>query len=170
MLLEPITSLGQIIWGINHDNNHFLNSFYLYLTGLDEPVMIQRALSVALGSAAILAAGLAVRRCGRATALAAMLLFAMTHPMVHYSSEARGYSGLVLFLLIALIFLQRELDRPALLNVDALGAAIGLGLLSHLTTAAAAVTLGAWTGLVAWHRTRSFRQAEAVTRTIFGRR
>jgi Mn2+/Fe2+ NRAMP family transporter len=73
----------------------------------------------------------------------------------------------VLFLLIALIFLQRELDRPALLNVHVLGAAIGLGLLMHLTTAGAAVTLAAWTAWVVWHRTGSFRQAEAVTRTIF---
>jgi hypothetical protein len=93
VLLEPITSLGQIIWGINHDNNHFLNSFYLYLAGLDEPVMIQRDLSVGLGSAAILAAGFAVRRCGRATALAAMLLFAVAYPMIHYGSEARAIPG-----------------------------------------------------------------------------
>lgn len=28
VLLKPVTSVGQIIWGINHDNNHYLNSLY----------------------------------------------------------------------------------------------------------------------------------------------
>jgi hypothetical protein len=167
VLLEPVTSIGQIIWGINHDNNHFLNSFYLYLVGADAPIMVQRALSVVLGSAAVAAAGAALVHRGKETALAALLLFAATYPMVHYSSEARGYAGLVLFSLLALIFLQRELDRPERRNRHALGAAVGLGLLSHLTMAATAATLAAWAVWVAWHRTGRFREAEAATRTIF---
>lgn len=166
-LLKPVTSVGQIVWGINHDNNHLLNSIYLYLVGLDAPVPLQRAFSVALGTGAVVAAGLAVLRRGWATALIAVLLFAVAYPMVHYSSEARGYAGLVLFSLLALIFLQRELDRPDALNRHALGATIGLGLLSHLTMIASAVTLAAWTGWVVWHRTGRFRQAEAMTRAIF---
>jgi len=166
-LLKPITSVGQIVWGINHDNNHYLNSFYLYLVGSDAPVMVQRGLSVFLGTAAVAAAGLAVLRSGWATVLAAILLFAVAYPMVHYSSEARGYAGLLLFSLVALIFLQRELDRPDRINRQALGAAIGLGLLSHLTMAASAATLAAWAAWVAWNRTGRFREAEAMTRTIF---
>lgn len=166
-LLKPVTSVGQIVWGINHDNNHLLNSIYLYLVGLDAPVLVQRALSVALGTGAVAAAGLVVVRRGWATALIAVLLFAVAYPMVHYSSEARGYAGLVLFSLLALIFLQRELDRPGALNRHVLGAAIGLGLLSHLTMVASAVTLAAWTGWVVWQRTGRFRQAEAMTRAIF---
>ncbi|HEX5211379.1 MAG TPA: glycosyltransferase family 39 protein [Pseudolabrys sp.] len=167
VLLEPVTSIGQIIWGINHDNNHFLNSFYLYLVGPGAPIKVQRALSVVLGSTAVAAAGVAVIRCGKEAALAAVLLFAVAYPMVHYSSEARGYAGLVLFSLLALIFLQRELDRPERRNRRALGAAIGLGLLSHLTMVATATTLAAWALWVAWHRTGSFRKAETATRTIF---
>lgn len=96
-----------------------------------------------------------------------MLLFTVSYPMVHYSSEARGYAGLVLFSFIALIFLQRELELPDRLNRHALGAAIGLGLLSHLTMVATAATLAAWTGWVTWHRAGNFREAEALTRTIF---
>jgi hypothetical protein len=59
VLLEPITSIGQILWGINHYNNHFLNSIYLYVIGLDASPVVQRGLSVLLGTAAIAAAGLA---------------------------------------------------------------------------------------------------------------
>jgi hypothetical protein len=167
VLLEPVTSVGQIIWGINNDNNHFLNSIYLHLVGPDASPVVQRGLSVVLGTAAVVAAGITGIRGGWASALAAMLLFAVSYPMVHYGSEARGYAGLVLFSLVALIFLQRELERPDRLNRHALGAAIGLGLLSHLTMAASAATLATWTAWVTWHRTGNFRDADAVTRTIF---
>ena len=167
VLLKPVTSVGQIIWGINHDNNHYLNSLYLYLVGADASPLVQRALSVVFGTAAVGAAGIAAIRGGWVNALTAMLLFAVSYPMVHYSSEARGYAGLVLFSFVALIFLQRELDLPDRLNRHALGAAIGLGLLSHLTMVATAATLAAWTGWVTWHRAGNFRDAEALTRTIF---
>jgi len=61
-LLEPVTSVGQIIWGINHDNNHFLNSIYLYLVGPDASPVVQRALSVVLGTAAVVAEAGPLRR------------------------------------------------------------------------------------------------------------
>ncbi|TIP55024.1 MAG: hypothetical protein E5X68_36155, partial [Mesorhizobium sp.] len=47
--LEPLTSIDQIFWRINHDNNHFLNSIYLYLVGADASPLLQRGLSIALG-------------------------------------------------------------------------------------------------------------------------
>jgi hypothetical protein len=88
--------------------------------------------------------------------------------MVHYGSEARGYAGLVLFLLLALVFLQRELERPDWRLRQGLGLAIGLGLLSHLTMAAGAAVLGAWTVWVLGRRAGSLRHAAAATLAIFG--
>ncbi|TIT25126.1 MAG: hypothetical protein E5W81_04450 [Mesorhizobium sp.] len=43
-LIEPLTSIDQIFWRVNHDNNHFLNSVYLYLIGPDASPLIQRGL------------------------------------------------------------------------------------------------------------------------------
>src|SRR5262245_52224281 len=167
VLLQPIRWLGEIFWGINNDNNHFLNSVYLYAVGPDAPVMVQRGLSVVLGTAAIAAAGLVAIRNGRPAALIAMALFAVSYPMVHFGSEARGYAGLVLFALLALVCLQHELERPHWTNRHGLGAAVGLGLLSHLTMAGPAVVLALWTFWLAWHRTGNLRAAEEQTRTIF---
>jgi hypothetical protein len=167
VLLQPIGWVGEIFWGINNDNNHFLNSVYLYAVGPDAPAMVQRGFSVVLGTAAIAAAGLVAIRNGRHAALIAMALFAISYPMVHFASEARGYAGLVLFALLALVCLQHELERPHWTNRLGLGAAVGLGLLSHLTMAGPAVVLGLWTFWLAWRRTGSLRAAEAETRTIF---
>ena len=75
-LLEPLTSIDQIFWRINHDNNHFLNSIYLYLVGPDASPLLQRGLSIALGVGAIVAAGAAAR--GRSAIVATSLLFAIS--------------------------------------------------------------------------------------------
>jgi hypothetical protein len=167
LLIAPVRSVGEILWGIGHDNNHYLNSIYLYLLGPDTSSLAQRGLAVAMGTATVAVAGLAAAPRGRAAAIFAMLLFAFSYPMVHYGSEARGYAGLVLFLLLALVFLQRALDRCDWRLRHALGLAIGLGFLSHLTMAAGAATLGAWTIWVLWRRTGSLRQAADMTLTIF---
>jgi hypothetical protein len=81
VLLEPVTSVGQVIWSINHDNNHYLNSLYLYLVGADASPLVQRALSVVFGKAAVGAAGIAAIRGGWVNALTAMLLFAVSYPI-----------------------------------------------------------------------------------------
>src|SRR5258707_6309966 len=73
---------------------------------------------------------------GQAAVIFAMLLFGLAYPMVHYGSEARGYAGLVLFLLFAVVFLEHALDGSDWPLRHSLGAAIGLGLLCHLTMVA----------------------------------
>ncbi|WP_376704342.1 hypothetical protein RQ479_05220 [Mesorhizobium sp. ISC25] len=92
-LIEPLTSIDQIFWRVNHDNNHFLNSVYLYLIGPDASPLIQRGLSIALGVATIGAAAASAASRGRQAMIATSLLFAVSYPMVHYGSEARGYAG-----------------------------------------------------------------------------
>jgi hypothetical protein len=158
-LLKPVRSFATIIWGINHDNNHVLNSIYLYLVGPDAPPIILRGLAIALGIGSVIAAGLALRRSGIVGALAAMLLFAVSYPMVNFGSEARGYAGLILFSLVALFFLQREFSSGSSLNRHCFGVAIGFGLLSHLSMVISAVAFGLWTLFVTWRRTANVGKA-----------
>ena len=157
-LLEPVKSFGGIIWDIRHDNNHILNSMYLYAVGPDAPPIVMRGLSMVCGIASIAAAGLVLSRNTAVVALTAMLLFATSYPIIHYASEARGYAGLVLFSLLALVFLQREFDQPHRINRYALAIALGLGALSHLTVLLGAVAFGVWTLWIFWRRTGSLRQ------------
>lgn len=166
-LLAPVTSAEQILWDVSHDNNHILNSLYLYLVGPNASPVVQRGLSIVLGTATVAVAGIAMRNNGRPAAFAAMALFAICYPMVHYGSEARGYAGLVLFSLIALVLLRRELDRPDPVNRHGLGLAIGLGLLSHLDMAASAVALGMWATWIVWRRSGRPRETLSATFSIF---
>jgi len=166
-LIAPVGSVGEILLDIGHDNNHHLNSIYLYLIGPEASSLAQRGLAVVLGTATVAVAGLAAAPRGQAAVIFAMLLFGFAYPMVHYGSEARGYAGLVLFLLLAVVFLERALDRSDWRLRHSLGAAIGLGLLCHLTMVAGAAILAAWTIWVLWRRNGSLGQAAVATLAIF---
>lgn len=164
-LLEPLTSIDQIFWRINHDNNHFLNSVYLYLIGPDASSVVQRGLSVALGVGTVVAAGLVAASRGRRTAIVTSALFATSYPMVHYGSEARGYAGLILFTLLSLLFLERRFDNRG--SAIAFAAIVLLGFLSHLTMAETVVILVAWTSWLVWSRTSSLASTNREVGLIF---
>ncbi|UCI05551.1 hypothetical protein [Mesorhizobium sp. B1-1-8] len=152
-LLKPLGSIDQIFWRVNHDNNHFLNSVYLYLVGPDAPPLAQRGLSIALGVATIVAAAVAAAPRGRLAIIATSLLFAVSYPLVHYGSEARGYAGLVLFTVLSLVFLERSLDGRRYART-VLAIAMLFGMLSHLTMIFTGIVLVAWACWVVWLRTR----------------
>jgi hypothetical protein len=156
-LVGKLSSIDQVFWRINHDNNHFLNSAWLYLTGPDVSPLVHRALSIAFGTATVVAAAAVTADRGRPTQLAASLLFAVSYPMVHYGSEARGYSGLVLFTLLSIFCLQRRLDIRG--SAIALGAVILFGFLSHLTM------LGTVALLVPWAAWVMLRRGDGLLRT-----
>jgi hypothetical protein len=152
---------------LTFDNNHYLNTLYLALVGIDAPVLLQRGLSILLGVAAVIAAGLGMRRYGRPAMLAAMGLFAVSFPLVNFGSEARGYAGLVLMTLLALLVTERAMDSrrrgwPLLLGLVAL-----LGLLFQPIMAMSLVLLAVWCAAAAWRETRSLRHAEATGTRVF---
>lgn len=107
MLIDEAKARHDLFWILSADNNHYLNTLYLYLVGADAPVLLQRALSIALGSVTVLIAAPAMLRAGFAGALGAMALFATSYPLVNYGSEARGYAGLILAILVALLLTER---------------------------------------------------------------
>ncbi|MER9682360.1 hypothetical protein NKJ23_24065 [Mesorhizobium sp. M0184] len=165
-LIEPLTSIDQIFWHVNHDNNHFLNSVYLYLIGPDASPLMQRGLSIAFGVATIGAAAVSAASRGRQAMIATSLLFAVSYPMVHYGSEARGYAGLVLFTLLSVVFLERRLDNRRWSGA-ALAAAILFGFLCHLTMIGMVAVLAIWTAWLAWQRTAKVGRVVADLASIF---
>ena len=96
-LLEAVSSWHEIFWNIPHNNNHLLNSLWLWIVGRDAHPIWQRSASILLGTATIPAAAFFIRRrAGEAGAIATALIFAFADIFVQYGSEARGYAGLVL--------------------------------------------------------------------------
>ena len=163
--LSLVTAPLQILVDLANDNNHILTSLWLYAAGGAQasPLWL-RTLAIAFGAASVVAAGAAMHGRGRASVIVAMALAAVAYPLVHYGSEARGYAGFVLFVLVSIACLARELETPDGRSRAILGAAIGLGLLSHLAMAPAATVLALWTAWVIFRRTG--RLVATLVRTL----
>ena len=148
---QAVTPLG-VIWRINHDNNHILNTLWLQLLGPNAHPLAQRALAIATGTATIPLAALFCSRRGTDAALVAALAFALSPIMLTYGSEARGYAPMVAAFLSMLVLVDRWLegDRPA----PAIGLAILalLGTLGQVMMIAPLLAMTGWAVTVSWRR------------------
>jgi hypothetical protein len=123
----------------HHDNNHVLNTFFLYFVRAQRTLYLYRLLAIACGIGSVILAGLIARQWGRLEALCAIILTGTSYPLVLYFSEARGYAPAMFFALLAYFILRRGSDRlpPAL----AFWITCILGTLSHLTFVIAIVAM-----------------------------
>ncbi len=153
-LASAAGSVGRVLTATYHDNNHHLTTIWMLVVGPDAPPLAHRALAVASAVVAMAALALRPLRVGRAASMAWTLLFAFSPVLVHYGSEARGYSGAIGFAMVSVIALDRLLrDRsPAWAAVFA-AAAVG-GILSHLTYLFAVAACGAWVAVDALYERR----------------
>ena len=163
---EAVTPAG-VIWRINHDNNHILNTLWLQLVGPDAPPMLQRALSIATGTATIpLAATFGFRR-SSASGLLAALAFAISPMLVTYGSEARGYAPMVAAFVAMLVLVDHWLDHDDARPAPAIGLAILalLGTLAQVMMIAPLFAIVGWAGATLWRRhgfERAFRLTAAA--------
>lgn len=134
-----------VFTAIHHDNNHHLNTLYLYFIQASASWITYRLHTLVTGVATVVLAGIIANRSGRRTALIAMLLAAGSFLLVLYASEARGYALAVFFAFLAIPLADRYFASGRLVWAAAFGVAATLGLLSHLTFLHAYVGLGAWT-------------------------
>jgi hypothetical protein len=163
--LAPLTHFWQVFWGISHDNNHFLNSLWLYWAmPFSADALILRAPSIAMGALTIATMARLGARHSPAAALAAGTMTALSYFFVNYSIEARGYAGSALALVVAFDALERSIDRPQSRARFVLGAALGIGALWHLAILPA-IGLFALIGLCEERRTNG-RWEPALAATI----
>ena len=143
----------EVFTAIHHSNNHHLNTLLFYWLGDRREWAVYRLPALAAGTATIaLGAALGARR-GRLEAVLAALLFAASFPLVHFSSEARGYSLAVAFALAALLALLRWLERGHAADAVLFAACTSLGLLAQL------VSVFAWAGALALSARQVARQS-----------
>lgn len=122
----------EAFWKIIHDNNHPLNTLWLFLAGPDKAAWFLRLPAIVAGGLSIAVAGWIMDKNGAAPMLSAMLLMAVLYPLVHFGSEARGYGLMILFLLIAFGAVERARDNPAAMKW-LFAVAVTLGTWSHLS-------------------------------------
>jgi hypothetical protein len=137
-------SWWSILTRIRHDNNHYLNTWIVYLIGPDSHWIAYRIPAVLAGVASVWLAGRIARRGGVADAWTAMILTGGSYLLILYSSEARGYAYAVLFSLICFLVLDRALERGRLVWAVPFVASAILGFLSQLIFAYVFAALLVW--------------------------
>ncbi len=155
-LAQMIPNPLHVFTGLHHGNNHHLNTLLLRALGELDHEWLYRLPAALAGVAAVAVAGAIMRRRGGRAALLAMLLVGSSYLVVHYSSEARGYSFAVLFALLSFVALRRYHERARFSDTgwsDAAAFALcaALGFLSHLTF------LHVYAGAAAWSLWRAVR-------------
>ncbi|MBB5709078.1 hypothetical protein [Sphingomonas xinjiangensis] len=160
------TPLG-IFLGINHDNNHHLNSLWLLVVGFDAPPLVQRSLSIVASTLTILIAAQIGARRGPALGLLTALLFAVSPVLVTLGSEARGYAPMALALLVAFNLADRwlaeeERESPAL----SLALCFFLGALFQLTILFGLCAILGWVFVTLVQR-NGLRTASLATLRLF---
>lgn len=144
-LLREIGSPMEILTRVRHDNNHPLNSLFLYALGPAQPDWSYRLLSWLSGVATVALGAVVVRHLSvrlapdsadqarTSAGLVGALLLGGSYLLIHYSSEARGYAPAVCFSLLALLALLRDPTGVSWRWACVYAAACGLGLLAHVT-------------------------------------
>jgi hypothetical protein len=157
--LQHVANVGGIFWGISDDNNHILNSLWLWLVGPDAAPLVIRFEAILLGTLTIPVAAKFCARSGPIAAIAGAALVAGSVLFIHYGSEARGYAGLILMIFIAAEALEHYLDDPADdRSRIVFGGAVVFGALFHLTMLIAVLTLIVATLARVQYRSRSLRR------------
>ncbi len=141
-----LRSPWEIISRANVGNNHFLNTLFMYWLGDQSNWVIYRLPAVLAGSLAVVLAGLIGKLRGKLEALLAMLLTGGSYLMVQFSSEARGYSTMLLAALLAFYALWRFMKEKKPIMALLFSLSSMLGFMAHLTFAFFFVAAAVWSG------------------------
>jgi hypothetical protein len=131
---------------MHHEINHHLNTLWLYFLGPNAPATLYHLPSFLLGVAAVGIAGAIGFRRGPASGVATAAVFALSYEMVLYSSEARGYSGVVFATLLAFYALEPALQTSSMRWRAIYWIACLIGILSHPIFASFLAAAIVWTG------------------------
>lgn len=131
-MVRQLASPTEIFTRLRIDNNHHLNSLWLYFVPSEAPLICYRLGSVLAGILTLFLAAILSSPRGWGPMIGSTLCCAGSSIMVHYSSEARGYAPLMLFLLLACLSRMRARHSGKLSWNLIYAAACILGFLSHI--------------------------------------
>lgn len=167
LIAQLVHEPSDIVRGfMRHDNNHLLNTLWMYLLGPHLPSIIYRLPSVVAGSLAVVPAALIGRSRGPLTAVACGAAFAIDFMLVNLGSEARGYSVMSLCVVVAQWLAlehggsgaakrgQHGSWQPILFNACCI-----IGFLAHLSFVFCFAAIAAWALLVSLVEWRGDRGA-----------
>lgn len=164
---QEVATPAGVLFAINHDNNHHLNTLWLQLVGPDAPPMLQRALSIVCGTATIPVAASVAERRGPAPAILAAIAFCLAPFLLTYGSEARGYAPMLFAWVCAIAIADRWLgDTTARKPATALAIAAMVGCLAQATMLFGLTILALWVAVDRVRRS-GWRRGLIDTATLF---
>ncbi len=95
------------------DNNHLLNTIYLYFVRQVNFWPVDRLMALAAGLGLLAVVWTRARRWPASWALITLILFCFSYPLIHYSSEARGYEPEALCAVVAFFAMADWLEGRA---------------------------------------------------------
>lgn len=133
---------ADIFLRFKHDNNHPLNTLFLYWVKEQNAFIIYRLFAILSGIGSIfLVSHLALRTWGYREALCSVVLSGTSFPLLLYFSEARGYAPAIFFTLLSYAVLRDNLLTLSLNRLLLFWTASVLGVLSHSSFAIVSMAL-----------------------------
>jgi hypothetical protein len=151
LIRERVHSFGDVFTNLKHSNNHHLCSLWMWLVGQHASAFLYRLPSVLASIGTIVLAGLIGLRQSRLVGCIAVILTSWSYLLIHFGTEARGYSLAIFFALLAWYALQQYEERRSWIWTVVFWSAAVLGFLAHLEFAVC------FAGLVAWALWRFIR-------------
>lgn len=121
------------VFNIHRDNNHILNTIYLFFFGNGTWWPQYRFFSIITGTAAVVVVNWLGFRKGFLEGILTAVLTVFSIPLILYSSEARGYAPAILFSVLAFAAFQNYGRKESFHWVMLFWLSSVLGILSHLT-------------------------------------
>jgi hypothetical protein len=130
---EAARTPWEILSVFKHDNNHILNTFFLYFIGKQQNLLLYRVFAIISGIASLVLLVKIASQWGRLESMFVLLLAVTSYPLILYFSEARGYAPAISLGLFSFYILQDSQIRYNPVKLVLFWLASILGVLAHLT-------------------------------------
>jgi len=144
LLRERVHSFGDVFANVKHSNNHHLCSLWMWFVGQNASSLVYRLPCVLASIGTVVLAGLIGLRHSQLEGCIAVILTSWSYLLIHFGTEARGYSLVIFFALLAWYALQKFEEKRSCVWIIVFWSAVVLGFLAHLEFAIC------FAGLVAW--------------------
>ena len=152
LLRERVHSFGDVFINLKHSNNHHLCSLWMWLVGQNASAIVYRLPCVFASIGTIVLAGLIGLRQSRLVGCIAVILTSWSYLLIHFGTEARGYSMVIFFALLAWYALQEFEQRRSWFWIIVFWSAVVMGFLAHLEFVVCLAGLVVWS---LWRFTRN---------------
>jgi hypothetical protein len=144
LLRERVHSFGEVFTNLKHSNNHHLCSLWMWSIGQNASGLMYRLPSVLASIGTVALAGLIGMRRSLVEGCIAVILTSCSYLLIHFGTEARGYSLAIFFALLAWYALQQFEERRSWTRMIVFWSAVVLGFLAHLEFAFCFAGLFVW--------------------------